>query len=377
MTKKVSLAAVQMNAQPALVSDRLARAGNLVAQAVQNGAELVVLPELFNTGYEYADNNYTLAESLDGPTLTWMRQTAAQHNIFLAGTLFLLDHEDIYNALFLIGPQGQQWRYNKNYPWMWERAYYRAGDNITIADTPLGKIGMLICWDVAHPALWSRYAGKIDLMLVSSCPPKASDLTFTFPDGSRVMAGDAGLIPRHIKSTAAETFGLNLRNQAATLGVPVVNTTGTGLFLSAIPMPKLSLAAYTISRPDLWRYLPMTEGLRVEAGYFQDTYIADAQGKVLAQVAPGAEHYVVAETKIPESTPQPSTPQPAFGISPFAYMFDEFANTVFAPLYRDSVRTVYGSHMAPLTHQTWRWTAGMALAGILGFVLGRRLRSKA
>ena len=129
----------------------LARAGRLVSRAVKEGAQLIVLPEVFNTGYEYSDENYTRAEPLTGPTVTWMKQTASQFNIYLAGTLLLLDHEDIYNAMLLVGPEGQTWRYDKLCPWAWERAYFRGGDRITVADTPLGKFGLLICWDMAHP----------------------------------------------------------------------------------------------------------------------------------------------------------------------------------------------------------------------------------
>jgi len=47
--------------------------------------KLVVLPELFNTGYEYCDENYRRAEALDGPTSTWMKQTANRYSVHIAG----------------------------------------------------------------------------------------------------------------------------------------------------------------------------------------------------------------------------------------------------------------------------------------------------
>jgi predicted amidohydrolase len=63
MPKSTKIAVVQMNALPSSVKERLTRAESFVAQCVQNGAQLIVLPEVFNTGYEYSDQNY-LRESL-------------------------------------------------------------------------------------------------------------------------------------------------------------------------------------------------------------------------------------------------------------------------------------------------------------------------
>src|SRR5215510_7623216 len=182
-TRTIKVAAVQMDAAPAPLAERLSRAADLVAEAANGGAQLVVLPELFNTGYEYSDHNYALAERMDGETVTWMKAQAHQHSIHLAGSLMLLDQEDVYNTALLIAPDGRTWRYDKNYPFNWERAYFREGRQITVADTDLGKLGMMICWDSAHPEMWGRYAGKVDAMLIASCPPRLASADLVFPDG--------------------------------------------------------------------------------------------------------------------------------------------------------------------------------------------------
>ena len=75
--KSLCIAAVQMDANPAPTTGRLARAERLVTSTAASGAQLTVLPELFNTGYAYSDANHSRVEPLDGPTANWMRDTAA------------------------------------------------------------------------------------------------------------------------------------------------------------------------------------------------------------------------------------------------------------------------------------------------------------
>jgi predicted amidohydrolase len=86
----------------------------------------------------------------------WLKDLAARLNIHLAGTILLLDQGEIYNALLLVAPDGNMWRYDKRYPWGWERAYFRAGRGITIARTELGAIGLgaLVGWVLA--GFWRR-----------------------------------------------------------------------------------------------------------------------------------------------------------------------------------------------------------------------------
>ncbi|MEJ2150675.1 MAG: carbon-nitrogen hydrolase family protein, partial [Chloroflexota bacterium] len=176
--RELSVAAVQMDANPAPTAERLARAEPLVIRAAQAGAQLIALPELFNTGYAYSDENHARAERLGGPTTTWMRETAAHLDVHLAGTLMLLEQGDIYNALLLFAPDGRMWRYDKNYPWGWERGYFRephGSRRTVVAETDLGDFGLLICWDLAHCGLWRRYAARVDMMVICSCPPQVTD----------------------------------------------------------------------------------------------------------------------------------------------------------------------------------------------------------
>jgi predicted amidohydrolase len=333
MSKSVKIAVVQMKASPAPVRERLERAEKFIIGCVESGAQIVVLPEVFNTGYEYSDQNYSQAESFDGLTATWMKQTSARYHVHLAGSFLRREQNAIFNTMLLVAPNGQQWHYDKNYPWLWERAYFQKGTNITVAETEFGKIGFLICWDVAHPNLWQQYSGKVELMIVSSCPPKALDLALVFPDGKRIMSKNTGALTRYMRRTSDKTFGEYLRRQSSFLGVPVAQATSTGIFTSSLPNPKPSLSMLSVVYPPLLKYKSQFGQARMEADYFNETYITDNSGNVLCSVKPDAEGFAVSDVVMPDLLPQPRGKQPAFGIPKPMYLIDSIAETMFASEY--------------------------------------------
>jgi predicted amidohydrolase len=73
MPRTIKTAAIQLDAAPAPTAVRLQRAADQVASAAKEGAQLIVLPEIFNTGYAYTHLNHHLAEPMDGPTVTWLK----------------------------------------------------------------------------------------------------------------------------------------------------------------------------------------------------------------------------------------------------------------------------------------------------------------
>jgi predicted amidohydrolase len=334
MTHPLNLAAIRMDAAPASVESRLARAKSLIVRAARQGAQIAVLPELFNTGYIYSPQNYLLVETMDGETVSWMKDSARQHKLYIAGTLLLRDADNIYNAMLLVAPDGRVWRYDKSYPWAWERAYFCPRTNpIQVAETDFGKIGMLICWDVAHVGLWAQYAGKVDLMLVSSCPPLGHQFNFHLPDSRSVKTSELGMLLKTAYRNAEKTFGELFLNQARWLGVPSVNTTGAGMFQSHLPRPVISLVSFFALRPDLWKYIPQAEQVTVSAGYFDETFVADANGNILGRTKQDGDDLVVSAVQLSDTTPKPNQPQPAFGLNVLAYILDNFSDAVLRSYY--------------------------------------------
>jgi hypothetical protein len=382
MPRTIEVAAVQMDANPTPTADRLVRAGSLVTRAAQAGARLVVLPELFNTGYAYTHANYSLAESLSGLTVTWMKETAARLKIHLAGSLMLLDHDEVYNALLLFAPDGRMWRYDKNYPWGWERGYFRGSQRITVAETDLGDFGMMVCWDSAHLELWKRYAGRVDMMIIASCPPDVSNPTYHFPNGDRMTMDDMGPLIATLKGEASRVFGDMINQQTAWLGVPTVNTVGSGHITTNIPNGLGSLLLFLPAAPWLVKYLPQANQMQMTCDLVRGCKVVAANGHVLTELTPEqGETFTSAEVTLVEEKPSPQGPQPASLASWLSYFVSDVVLPLLTvPVYRKGLRQARGEEMAPVAASTRRWmslvgvgtVAGLCLGILVGVFLGRR-----
>ena len=367
----IKIASVQMDAAPAPTAVRLQRAATLIQQAGDAGAQLVVLPELFNAGYVYNDSNYERAEPLAGQTAVWMQNQAVQHHIHLAGTLLLLDGNEVYNAMLLFAPDGRRWRYDKIYPWGWERAYFRGGRDAVVADTELGQIGMLICWDIAHPELWRRYAGHVDLMLLSSCPPLVASPVYEFADGKKLSAGEINPLLREVEGAETAVFEQMASEQTAWLGVPAVNTGGCGHVETTLPNAKGSLFSLALTAPHLMRYLPDAEQTVLSCGLFPSARILDANGRLLAAPTQAdGESVVVAEVDIEGERPLPQTTQPPARAHLFSYVLSDYLlPALTVPVYRRGLRKQWGAHMAPIERKTKVWTTVWAAVLATGVAL--------
>lgn len=311
MERKLTLAAVQMDVQPAPTAQRLARAYRLVATAAQAGAQLVVLPELFNTGYAYTDENYARAEAIDGLTVTWLHTAARRLKVHLAGSLLVRERGDIYNALLLVAPDGRSWRYNKNHPFAWERAYFRSGKGTLVAHTDLGDIGLLVCVDVTQRRLWRAYAGQVDLILVASSPPDVGGPVYCFPDGRQATLSTLGQPMATLQGSARLAFEAMLNQQTAWLGVPAVNSVACGEFRSNLPNARLTLLSLLPAAPAMARYLPQAAEMELVCRMVPACKIVDASGCTVAGLGPEqGEGFVCATVGLSSVKPQPQGPQP-------------------------------------------------------------------
>lgn len=155
----LKLGLVQMNSATKDRDGNVKKAMTLVDQAVDAGAELVVLPEFYNTEYfaQYWDYSYvSYAEPADGYTITRAREKAAERSIHLVATIYEIEGPGLYyDTMFLIGPDGSiVGKYRKAQPAGMrsvEKLFYRAGNKFPVWPIKNFMVGAVICYDHVFP----------------------------------------------------------------------------------------------------------------------------------------------------------------------------------------------------------------------------------
>ncbi len=142
--------------------------------------ELVVLPEMFNTGFSMKPEQ--LAETMQGPTVQWMQRMAATNKIILTGSLIVEENGNYYNRLVWMLPNGQYASYDKRHLFAYagEHEHYHSGNKRLVASVNGWKINLLVCYDLRFP-VWARQQSDPDngpefdvLLYVANWPERRS-----------------------------------------------------------------------------------------------------------------------------------------------------------------------------------------------------------
>ncbi len=173
------VAAIQMASGPN-VAGNISEARRLIANAVEKGARLVVLPEFFAImGMTELDKLKVAEPAGSGPIQQFLSDTAKQHKIWLVGgsiPLVASTPDKVMNSCLVFDEHGVQVaRYdkihlfnlelgNENYN---EAKTIEAGNQVVVVDSPFGRIGLAICYDLRFPELF-RAMKNIDIIVLPS-----------------------------------------------------------------------------------------------------------------------------------------------------------------------------------------------------------------
>jgi len=191
-------------------------------------ADIVVLPELFSTGYQFRDRDelLALAEPVDGPTVARLREHAAATGAVLCAGWAERDGDRVYNSSVLVEPDAPPRVYRKVHLFWHEKELFAPGDlGFPVWDVRGTAVGMMICFDWVFPEAartLARRGARILLHPSNLVLPFCPDAMVTRCLENRVFAVTANRVGREerVPGTSLEFIGLS--QVCGPLGRPLV-----------------------------------------------------------------------------------------------------------------------------------------------------------
>ena len=225
---KIQAAAIQMPCDILDLPTNLQRADELIRSARDAGSELVVLPELFNTGYSLCPDFGPCSETAEGPTLSYLRQRSRRWKMAIAAGFVERAGRHLFDSLAFCTPDGEMQIYRKRNLVFWERSRFHPGRAPLVVPTPFGRVGCGICADMIYRRVWDDYRGRIDLAVVAAA----------WPDFANRDTGRRHWLLGHIGplSTAIP------EKVALDLGIPVIFANQCGETQTTIPVLRTTIS---------------------------------------------------------------------------------------------------------------------------------------
>jgi len=179
MKDKIKLALAQISSNRENKEANIEKIEKLTLRAKEQGADLVIFPEMSLTGYVVRDQLYELAETIPGPTVEKVEALARKtgvHVIFGMPELSEKTQATIFNTAVFVGPKGLIGKYRKMYlpthSVFEEKRYFRPGYQTAAFQTEVGTIGLCICYDIFFPEVirLTRLKGAQLIVCISASP---------------------------------------------------------------------------------------------------------------------------------------------------------------------------------------------------------------
>jgi predicted amidohydrolase len=171
----VRIASIQLKVAEESKDQSLEHASQMIRQC--RGADLILLPELWNIGFMSFDRYRNEAETQEGPTLTLLRALSKELSCHLhTGSLVEKRGHQLYNSSFLLSPRGEiLGSYQKIHLFTYqseESEILTPGTSIAVIPTELGSLGLATCYDLRFPELFRKMLDQgAEFFLISSAWP--------------------------------------------------------------------------------------------------------------------------------------------------------------------------------------------------------------
>lgn len=165
-----------------------------LSSAVKTKTDLIVLPEMFNTGFTM--NVDKVAEPMNGKTMQWMQATAQKYNCVITGSLAINEQDKYFNRLIWMRADGSYDFYDKRHLFALgkEHTIYSAGDKKLLVELNGWKICPMICYDLRFPVWMRNVEPRYDLLLIVANWPERRALHWRTLIPARAVENQAYVI---------------------------------------------------------------------------------------------------------------------------------------------------------------------------------------
>jgi len=162
--------------------------------AIREKTDLIILPEMFNTGFTM--NAEKLAEAMGGKTMQWMHKIAVKYSCVVTGSLIIKENNKYYNRLIWMRPDGSNQQYDKRHLFALgkEHETYTAGTKKLIVELNGWKICPVICYDLRFPVWLRNVAEEYDLLIIVANWPERRALHWRTLIPARAIENQAYVI---------------------------------------------------------------------------------------------------------------------------------------------------------------------------------------
>ena len=171
----MKIAAIQYDIVWNAPQENFTQLRSLISTAVSDGAQFVVLPEMFSTGFIVDSEAHF--EPPDGPSVSFLCEMAKKHNIWITGTCTELCDDDPrpYNCLVVVSPDQKIFRYRKIHPFTYggEDRIYRSGSTFTTVLIGDFRVSFFVCYDLRFADEFWALASDTDIYVVPANWPQS------------------------------------------------------------------------------------------------------------------------------------------------------------------------------------------------------------
>lgn len=153
----LTIACAQMRPEIGRKQENLAKSIAMIRRAHVQGARLIVLPELCNTGYVFdtREEAFALSETIGGDSVQAWTEVAVELGVTIVAGFTERDGNALYNSAVLTGPAGVIGSYRKLHLWGEESLFFERGNlKVPVFVTPFGRIACAICYDMWFPEVF-------------------------------------------------------------------------------------------------------------------------------------------------------------------------------------------------------------------------------